>query len=317
MNVLDRLRREWFPGQRARDPDTAARRLRVHERSDGGTLGIELADTSAPPTGVAPSTLRHLCEIVARRPSDVVALGPLVYPSLPTTEARVQLLAACRASARSHIVAHVPVEDDATHKGRVVFDGPRRVLRALGLPAAEPGDRFTEAGFRHHFFDEEPLVLEATRAGLFPSSRSGARFVLAPIDAAVPGTMEPPPVVDAADAAWRELTRVLRAVAEVEHARRHLPPEACIAAMRSRGAHARERDRVGRARLRRAIGWVDACTPGGANCWRRVLLESALDAGSARRTLVFGLDVGRTGHVAFASEEDRRFDVTFEVPPRA
>ena len=70
-----------------------------------------------------------------------------------------------------------------------------------------------------------------------------------------------------------------------------------------------------RARLRRAIGWVDAAYPGkGANCFRRVLVEVGLDAGAAEETLVFGLDVGRTGHVAFKDTEDRTFDVAFEVP---
>src|SRR5947209_14505709 len=34
-------------------------------------------------------------------------------------------------------------------------------------------------------------------------------------------------------------------------------------------------------RLRRAIGWVDARMPGGANCNRRALLEISLDSGAA------------------------------------
>ena len=53
---------------------------------------------------------------------------------------------------------------------------------------------------------------------------------------------------------------------------------------------------------------------GGASCYRRILLESALDAGAARETVVFGLDVGSTGHVAFEDREERAFDVSFAIP---
>jgi hypothetical protein len=59
---------------------------------------------------------------------------------------------------------------------------------------------------------------------------------------------------------------------------------------------------------------VDVAAPGGPSCFRRVLLETALDAGAARETLIFGLDVGSTGHVAFAGREERSFDVSFEIP---
>lgn len=323
MNVLERLRREWFPEDRARDPDAAARSLWLRERNGGKTLGIDAAsaadaldatDASHPSLRSSPSSLQHLCDAIARHPTDVVELGPDVYPRLPTAEARVRLLAACRSSARSRVVLHVPLVDDATHRGRIVFDGPRRLFRALGLPAAEPGDRFATAGYRHHFFDEEPLVSEAARAGLSFLDRSGARCILAPADAVGPDAVEDSTI---ADDLWVELARVLRVAADVERMRLRDSPDDCVAILRSRGARAKERGRVGRARLRRAIGWVDAGMPGGANCFRRVLIELALDAGSARRTLVFGLDVGKTGHVAFASDEERRFDVAFEVPPRA
>ncbi len=84
--------------------------------------------------------------------------------------------------------------------------------------------------------------------------------------------------------------------------------------MRAHGRETRRsRGRVGRSRLRRAIGWVDAAFPGGPNCFRRTLMEIALDAGAAGETLVFGLDVGKTGHVAFKNAEDHAFDVAFEI----
>jgi hypothetical protein len=54
-----------------------------------------------------------------------------------------------------------------------------------------------------------------------------------------------------------------------------------------------------RAVLRRAIAVVDRLMPGGANCYRRVLLEIALDAGAAKQPVMLGLRNGggpRTGH---------------------
>jgi hypothetical protein len=53
----------------------------------------------------------------------------------------------------------------------------------------------------------------------------------------------------------------------------------------------------------------------GPNCFRRTLLELSLDAGAARERIVFGLDVGRTGHVTFKGREDRSFDVVYELGP--
>src|SRR5258706_507164 len=76
-------------------------------------------------------------------------------------------------------------------------------------------------------------------------------------------------------------------------------PEKAVSAMRAIGRNAAARDEIGRARLKRAIGWIDAVMPRGGNCFRRTLIELALDAGAAEETLAFGLDVGRTGHVAF------------------
>lgn len=54
--------------------------------------------------------------------------------------------------------------------------------------------------------------------------------------------------------------------------------------------------------------------PGGPNCYRRVLLETALDAGAAKEKIVFGLRAGgtlRSGHAWFSSRRDgdERYDV--------
>lgn len=48
-----------------------------------------------------------------------------------------------------------------------------------------------------------------------------------------------------------------------------------------------------RARLRRAIAWLDARCPGGPNCYRRALLEIALDRDAAR--LPLALEFRRDG----------------------
>lgn len=67
------------------------------------------------------------------------------------------------------------------------------------------------------------------------------------------------------------------------------------------------------------IRWVDARMPTGPNCYRRVLLETALDAGAARETVIFGLRKGGSkgsGHAFFESESEREgegFDVRFRV----
>lgn len=118
-----------------------------------------------------------------------------------------------------------------------------------------------------------------------------------------------------ADSFGRELARVLGAVGAAERLRRNETPERAIAVMRARGQRMKKRGPVGRVRLRRAVGWVDAVFPGGPNCFRRVLVELGLDAGAAGEVIVFGLDVGRTGHVSFKGSEDRAFDVAFEIGP--
>ncbi len=104
---------------------------------------------------------------------------------------------------------------------------------------------------------------------------------------------------------------MLRIVAAVEHARRHGSPQAVVRDARNRAG--KTRGPIGRARLRRAIGWVDAAMK--ENCYRRVLLELSLDAGAAKERIVFSLDVGKTGHVAFEGREDASFDVAFTMEP--
>ena len=112
-----------------------------------------------------------------------------------------------------------------------------------------------------------------------------------------------------------ELVRVARVAREAERLRMNVGPAEAVATERARGRTGRRRSPRGRRRLRRAIMMVDARWTGGGNCFRRVLIELALDAGAARERLVFGLDIGRTGHVAFEGTEDASFDVAFALGP--
>jgi hypothetical protein len=238
------------------------------------------------------------------RPGGLVRIAPSVYAETPTAAARVRLLEAAMALGE-RLEVHAPLASGETHTGRLLFDPPRRAAELVGAHMAEPGDRF-DGRFVHAFFDDEPLVVEASRAGLRFIGRRGAWITL---------SADGPPNVDDAAPFAAEFGRALAIVREVERVRLREPAERAVDLMRGRGSTRTARGPIGRARLRRAIGWVDAPFPGGPNCFRRVLAELALDAGAASDTLVFGLDVDRTGHVAFKDVEERSFDVAFEVPP--
>lgn len=239
----------------------------------------------------------------ARTRVQTVTVEPKVYATTPTAEARVRLLAAA-ASLGREIHVHAPNTIENTFRGRLGIDVPRRIMRALRLPAAEPGDRWAD-DFSHAFFDDEAIVLEATCAGLRVARREGGFVVL---EHGVGEREDVDPFV-------AEVARVLVCVVHAERLRVGETPERAVTTMRSRGRQASARGVTGRARLRRAIAWVDAVFPGGPNCFRRVLAEVGLDGGAASETLVFGLDVGagESGHVAFKGAEDRAFDVAFEI----
>jgi hypothetical protein len=84
-----------------------------------------------------------------------------------------------------------------------------------------------------------------------------------------------------------ELFRVLASLPRVEVGRRCQGPRPLIKTLRQRGAAAPCRDARQRDRLRRAIRLVDrACLR--RNCFRRALLEVALDAGAAREPFHLG-----------------------------
>lgn len=101
-----------------------------------------------------------------------------------------------------------------------------------------------------------------------------------------------------------ELCRVLCVLPGVELGRKREGPEPLAQRLRRRARRARGRNE--REELRRVIRWVDTRMPGGPNCYRRVLLETRLDAGAARARIVFGLRKGggkASGHAWLEGEE--------------
>jgi hypothetical protein len=70
--------------------------------------------------------------------------------------------------------------------------------------------------------------------------------------------------------------------------------------------------------LRRLIRAVDGHLPGGGNCYRRALIEMALDASSADEPLHFGLvrhGGPKSGHAWLANDKTatRTYDVEFTI----
>jgi hypothetical protein len=103
-------------------------------------------------------------------------------------------------------------------------------------------------------------------------------------------------------------------LAEVERARTTSSPRDAVESARRRGRAGLRRGPAARARLKRLIGSVDALFPSGPNCYRRALLETALDRGAAEEQIHFALDVGKTGHAWLDSDPERQqFDVVFSV----
>ena len=102
-----------------------------------------------------------------------------------------------------------------------------------------------------------------------------------------------------------ELGGVLRALPHIESARRHVGPRPLMETLRRQARHTRQRGPMARQCLQRAIRWVDVCLAGGANCYRRALLEVALDRGAAEEPLALGLSAqGQrlAGHAWLAGE---------------
>ncbi len=115
---------------------------------------------------------------------------------------------------------------------------------------------------------------------------------------------------------FADLLQVAAVALSIERRRSSTPPRKLIASVRARGARCAARDEAGRAHLKRAIRFIDRCFPRGPNCFRRVLIEIALDAAAAQEPLHFGLQADGTpnsGHIWLASAPDGngRYDAEF------
>jgi hypothetical protein len=114
-----------------------------------------------------------------------------------------------------------------------------------------------------------------------------------------------------------DAVRVLIALPPVEMGRIFEGPAPLVARLRSCAEQRRHRTEEERVQLKRVIAWIDAHLPGGGNCYRRSLLEVALDRGAASETFHMGLraDGGaRSGHAWLGADVDgRRYDAVISL----
>lgn len=223
---------------------------------------------------------------------------------------RVALLkahAAILASQEDTFVIDVAVSDEYGLPSRLLLDVPRRRLRYLGLPVAEPGERLDDAGERimHYFFDED-LASELAEAGLVIEQREGSRFRVR--------RGRPPSRATLASVRSVQIARIAWALPQVERVLRRASPNALFRFARSLGRRAPSTP--DRASHRRAVAWVDAFSPGARGCYRRTALELATSREAAAEDVLLGLDMGRTGHAWLASDpRARAYDVRFRLSP--
>ena len=100
----------------------------------------------------------------------------------------------------------------------------------------------------------------------------------------------------------------------LDAARRPLGPQRVVRAVRWLGARARKRAAPERRRLQRVISLVDRVLPGGPNCYRRSLVELAMDRAAASEPLWMGLSAKggpRSGHAWLGDKapDVHRYDV--------
>jgi 2-polyprenyl-3-methyl-5-hydroxy-6-metoxy-1,4-benzoquinol methylase len=227
------------------------------------------------------------------------------------------------AATRSRAALLLRARDLVRDGGVVAYQrevGRGRLTRAIfSAWGRDPGDSFAwhgpppVAALHNVAADERAVVLEARAAGLTWKARVGTYVVTCRDDARrdvgdaetrredtgrerLQATTRPsfPP---APDPLALELARVAFKFRLVERARRELGPKDAASVARRLGEDAPRRDALGRAQLRRAIAVFDRAVPRGAGCYRRVLLEAALDAGAATETIHLGLHRNeRSGH---------------------
>lgn len=118
--------------------------------------------------------------------------------------------------------------------------------------------------------------------------------------------------------AWLDTLQVVRLALEVDGKRALSGPADLVRSLRLRGLHGALRGKRARARLQRTIRFVDRFFPSGPNCYRRALVEIAMDAGAAAEPLHMGLQAEgglNSGHAWLESAPDpsRSYDAEFVV----
>jgi hypothetical protein len=117
----------------------------------------------------------------------------------------------------------------------------------------------------------------------------------------------------------RDLYLVLKNAPGVERGRRSRGPAFLLNDLRARGSRGVIRTPRESARLAKIVRLVDACFPGGGNCYRRALLEIAIDPHAAAQPLRLGLRSGggpRSGHAWIGIDNEAaagRYDAEFSV----
>jgi hypothetical protein len=116
-----------------------------------------------------------------------------------------------------------------------------------------------------------------------------------------------------------DLARVLLALPGVEFARKVQGPAPLVGRLRVKGARRVARTKAQRRRLQATIAAVDGRLSGGGNCYRRALLEIALDRDAAAEPLFMGLTAAggpKSGHAwlgSDAADSARRYDAIISL----
>lgn len=115
-----------------------------------------------------------------------------------------------------------------------------------------------------------------------------------------------------------ETFRVTAVLPKVELMRCRLGTGRAIDRSRERGRHSPLRTPEARTDLQRVIRMLDRLMPSGPNCFRRVLLEVALDRAAAAERVMLGLNSGlvrRSGHawLEAAGPTPERYDTQLSV----
>lgn len=102
----------------------------------------------------------------------------------------------------------------------------------------------------------------------------------------------------------------------IEIGRRRRGPLPMISELRQCARRGPERSPARRAHLRRLISLADRLMPGGANCYRRVLLTIRLDKEAAGQAVHLGLmahGAPRSGHAWLAGDAEVRMSYDAEI----